>query len=117
VSAFLQDEEGDLALPANRMKLTDGRVETMQTLRSRLRVFREEWFLDVTAGTPYHQEILGKDKNPNAAESAIKLMITSCPGVTGLLEFSFEIDKATRVATVAFKVSSDFGPIEISEEI
>ncbi len=115
MTAFLQDTDGDLALTKNRMRMTDGRIETAQTLRSRLRVFEGEWFLDETAGTPYFQEVLGKSKNPRSAEAAIKAVIVGTPNVTGLLEFSFTLNKQTREASVAFKVSSPFGPIELSE--
>ncbi len=113
--AFLQDDNGDLALVKNQMHLTDGKTELKQRLRSRLRVFQGEWFLDVGAGTPYYQEILGKHKNTRQVEASIKSIVSNTDGVIDLLEFSFNVDKATRTARVDFKVSCLTGNLEMSE--
>lgn len=117
MTALLQDTNGDFKIINGRLRLTDGKLEVAQTIRSRLRVFQGELFLDITAGTPYFQQVIGKDKNPNTAESAIKSVITSTPGVLELLEFSFNIDKATREASVAFKVRAEDGIIELEEDL
>jgi hypothetical protein len=117
MSAFLQTEDGDLALQSNRMQLCDGKTQLKQALLARLRVFRGEWFLDLQAGTPYFEQILGKNNNPGGPEGALKEVITQTPGVRSLQEFSFELDRRTRVAAVSFTVDSDFGPLSLQEEI
>jgi hypothetical protein len=117
MSAFKQTDDGDLALESNRLSLVDGRLQVRQALLARLRVFRGEWFLDQEAGTPWFQEILGKNLNPGGAESAIKGVIRETPGVLRLIEFSFTVDRRTRVATVDFSVETEEGALALQEEI
>jgi hypothetical protein len=117
MSAFLQTEDGDLALLSNRMQLCEGATQLKQALLARLRVFKGEWFLDLESGTPYFERVLGKNNNPGGAEGALKEVITQTPGVRSLLEFSFDVDSRTRVAAMSFTVDSDFGPLSLQEEI
>jgi hypothetical protein len=116
-TSFLQTDDGDLALTGNRLALVEGQQQIRQALLGRLRVFQGEWFLDVDAGTPWFQRILGKNLNPRGAEAALKAVIAETPGVTRLVQFSFNVDPATRQAQVAFEVGTDFGNVAIEQEI
>lgn len=122
MSAFLQTADGDLAITANSLSLVDGtvendegKVEVMQAIRSRLRVFRGECFLDQQAGTPWYQSILGKGRDLRAAESELREVVLSVPETLALLEFTFEVDQDTREASVTFRVSTTYGVITLTE--
>ncbi len=57
-----------------------------QAVITRLRLWKGEWFLDVTDGTPWQQNVLGKQTgNPDAA---IKARILGTPGVTSIMSYS-----------------------------
>lgn len=115
MAAFLQTTTGDLALTKNSLALTAGKTEVAQTLRSRLRVFRGEWFLDREAGTPWNQSVLGKHVDGRGAEAALKAVVLAVPDVDKLLEFDFRVNTATRTASLALKVSTTFGSVSLQE--
>jgi hypothetical protein len=82
-----------------------GSAAVAQAIQTRLRLFLGEWFVDVTDGTPWLQEILGKrfGADPNAA---IKLRILGTPGVTSIVTYSSTI--TGRSISVSGTVSTQF---------
>lgn len=109
------DANGHVTFVNNDLVFVEGSEEVAQLILERLRTFLGEWFLDVTIGVPYFEEVLVK--NPTAAESVLKREIILTPGVLELLEFTFTVDKSTRKATLNFKVISTDGPIERMVEL
>jgi len=84
-----------------------------QALLTRLKLWQGEWFVDVTDGTPYLQQVLGErpGKNPDAA---IKNRILGTPGVTGINSYSSQFDGATRTFTVTANVQTQYGAASVS---
>jgi hypothetical protein len=100
----IDDQTGDLAVVGNNLMLVDRADEVRQLLRSRIRTFLEEWFLDTTIGLPYHQSIFVKGTRPETVASYIKREILGCPGVLALLEYSQDFDSQNRQLTASFRV-------------
>lgn len=92
-------------------RIVEGRRAVAQRLRSRFLTHRGEWFLDLTFGTPYRQEIFIKPANVPAVSALIRRLILQTPGVTGLAAFAATFDHATRVLTVSFTATTDEGDI------
>lgn len=112
------DDDNDLAVENNSLVLIAGADEVTQRLRSRLRMWRGEWFLDLTRGVPYRQEIFVKGNAPSRIQAAIQKEIATVSGVQELLEYSQDIDTATRALSVTFKARATDGIIiEFSEAI
>ena len=105
--------EEDLVYINNTTYLIDGADECLQAIRKNLKTFLGEWFLDSGYGTPWTQQIL--IKNPTAASAALKLVISQTIGVQSLTAFNFSF--ANGVATVTFKVQSEFGPLSGTAEV
>jgi hypothetical protein len=112
------DETGDLAIDANELVLVSAADEVAQRLRCRLRSFLGDWFLNVTQGVPYRDEVFAKRNAPSRVEAAIKKEILTTSGVQELLEYTQVLDGSTRRMTVDFKVRATDGTIvEFSEAI
>lgn len=112
------NDDHDLALENNRLVLLSGADEVAQRLRCRLKMFRGEWFLNVTRGVDYRGEVFVKRNAPTRVEAELKRAILTTSGVLELLEYSQVIDAAVRSMTVDFKVKATDGDIvEFSEAI
>lgn len=85
------------------------REEIAQTVATRLRLFLGEYFRDITDGTPWWEQILGKPTSLAAAEAAIKNRIIRTDGVVRLLSFSTDFDLPTRKYTVNCGILTTFG--------
>lgn len=77
-----------------------------QAISTRLKLWQGEWFLDITAGTPWIQSILGRSQNPDAY---IKAAILGTEGVTSLTSYSSTYDGTTRAFTVSGTVATLYG--------
>jgi len=95
---------GDLMVENNNIVFTSGQLEeAAQSIQSRLRTFRGEWFLDTNLGTPWYQEILKKNPNMSVVETELRTVIMETPFVAGLNQFSFELDSRLRTMSVVMQ--------------
>jgi hypothetical protein len=85
-----------------------------QAIGTRLKLWRGEWFVDLSDGTPYNEDVLGKRSNRNP-ESAIKQRILATPGVTAITTFSSSFDGDSRLLTINATVDTLYGPVTVSE--
>lgn len=107
------NRDNDIFLDANgSLALVEEGAETVQHVRTRLQFFLEEWFLDLTAGTPWFQTILVKPINLGTVESIIKARILETPGVEELTAFSMAFDSDTRFLDVEFSAVTVYGTID-----
>lgn len=87
----------------------DGAERVAQAVGIRLRTWLGEWFLDVTHGVPYVDEVLGKGRRPELVEAVLRAQILSVAGVQGIDAFALTIDPRARTARVDFTVRSAEG--------
>ncbi len=88
--------------------------EIAQTVTTRLRLFLGEYFRDVTDGTPWFEQILGKGSSLQAKEAALKNRIVQTDGVIRLTSFSTDFDIATRNYVVSAGILTAFGETQIN---
>ena len=105
------DESGDL-ITRGKMFLS-GREAIAQTVVTRLKLFLGEFFRDVTDGTPWFQQILGKFENLNAVEALLRNRIARSPGVIRLLSFALQFDLDSRTLSVQAQVLTQYGEQDI----
>ncbi|HEC73106.1 MAG TPA: hypothetical protein ENI26_01900 [Methylophaga aminisulfidivorans] len=105
------DENGDIVTYGDIF--ISGREEIAQTCVTRLNLFLGEYFRDVTDGTPWFQQILGKFGNLNNVESLLRNRIARTPGVVRLLSFNLDYDLQKRTITVSSYVLTKFGETEV----
>ncbi len=103
---FLLDDDGDLVIP---LQFSRGLPAVAQGIRCRVLLFRDEWFLDLDAGVPYYQDLLGQRFNAARARSIFRDAILSAPGVLELLSLEVSFDAGARLLSVRWKVSTVFG--------
>ncbi len=90
--------------------------EIAQTVSTRLRLFLGEYFRNITDGTPWFEQILGKNVNMSAREAALRNRIANTPGVIRLIAFSLNFpDVNARVLTVTASVLTQYGPVTVTE--
>jgi len=107
------DENGDIVTQGS-MFLT-GREEIEQTIKTRLRLFLGEYFRDITDGTPWFEQILGKGTTLSAREAALRNRIVRTPGVVRLTSFSTNFDLNTRTYSVTAGALTTYGLITVTE--
>ena len=87
-----------------------------------LRAFRGEWFKDIRYGTPWiknddnNVSILNKVPK-NVFDSYIRESILSNEEAISIISYSSFIDAYTGEITITASVETEFGIIEITEEI
>lgn len=88
-----------------------------QAVLTRLRLWRGEWFINTTDGTPWNQEILGKRQRGKSPDGAIKKRILGTEGVREILSYSSNFDGNTRNLTVNATISTIYGEATITERL
>lgn len=69
-----------------------------QAVQTRLLLWRGEWFLDTTDGTPWLQGILGHNTN---YDLEIQRRILDTPGVTEIIRYSSNVNSARELSVTA----------------
>lgn len=105
------DESGDL-ITRGKMFLTEQEA-IAQTIVTRLKLFLGEYFRDITDGTPWFQQILGKFENLNAVEALLRNRIARTQGVVRLLSFNLDYDINTRTLSVSSTVLTVYGEADV----
>ena len=83
-----------------------------QAVKTRLLLMTGEWFLDVTEGTPYATDILGKGTQP-LYDAAIQNRIKGTQGVTAVRFYESSLDPITRSLTVTATIDTLYGQAQI----
>lgn len=106
------NECNDIFLSVNRIAINTEAEQVAQAVRSRLLFYQGEWFLDLTAGIPYFQQIFQKPAQIATAESVIKSEILKTKGLNSLTSFSSNFDRQTRQFSVSFTANTIYGEID-----
>lgn len=88
-----------------------------QKLKIRLWLFLGEWYLDTSAGTPFHQNILVKNPNIPLIDTILKSRILGTEGVTELKSYESAYDSAQRKLEVTFQAQTDAGLVTVEGTI
>lgn len=83
-----------------------------QAVLTRLRLWRGEWFLDNTEGTPWQDAVLGKQP-PALYALAVRERITGTPGVKTLLSFTTKNDSQTRRLVYSATLDTVYGEVTV----
>jgi len=111
----LDTQSHDLIVANYDLQLNTGLSLVQQRLKQSLIFFLGEWYLDVTDGVPYYQDILIKSPVRITVESILKTTIIETPGVLELTSFELEYTPASRELHLDFRVKTEFGDLELSE--
>lgn len=105
----------DIFLNGNRISVNQDAEQVAQKVKTKLLFYQGEWFLDITVGVPYFQQVFVKPALIGTIESLIKSQIINTEGVSRLTSFSSNFDRSTRKMSVSFSALTIYG--EIDQEI
>lgn len=105
-------EDGDIVTQGQQF--IQQREEIAQTVLTRLRLFLGEYFRDITDGTPWHEQILGKFASLSTVEAVLRARIANTPGVIRLTSFNADFDLASRRYSFTAGILTEFGLDEIT---
>lgn len=107
------DENGDMSFGSGSLDFHINTPEGVaQSVKTRLGLWLEEWFLDVTDGTPWAQLVLGKHTEQTFA-NAIKKRILNTAGVKGIESIEFIQDMDKRSLTLHCVIDTDYGVVSL----
>jgi hypothetical protein len=84
-----------------------------QAVLTRLNLHQAEWFVDITDGTPWGTQILGK-RNGRNYDAALRQRILGTQGVQEILSYSSTYNGNTRTLTVNATLSTIYGTTTIT---
>jgi hypothetical protein len=109
------DAESDMTFGRGGLNfLVDSPEAVGQSILTRLMLWRSEWFLDLSEGTPWMQQILGKPRGPGSPDAAIRQRILGTPYVLRLIDYSSALDRTSRHWMVRALVDTAFGRIQFT---
>ena len=88
-----------------------------QQIKINLLSFLGEWFLDVTYGVPYLEEILVKNPRMASVETILRSHISSVPDVVRIDSLAISWERQTRNLRVEFTCTTNLGPIRESVKL
>ncbi len=105
-------QEQDLLLEGNHdlkiidfdLQLTKDEQIIAQRVKQALLLFKGEWFLDIDAGVPYYENILGQKKDLDTIRAIYVSTIRSVKGVKDLTELNIEYDNNVRTISINFTI-------------
>ncbi len=110
MTAFELDSAGDIYVRDGSLARAVGADAVVQRLRTKLRFYLGEWYLNRAAGVPWFQKIFSTPADIENNERIIKKLILDDPDVVEIQEFSSAFEGATRAYTITFRVLTVFGP-------
>ena len=99
------------------LAVVDGLESARQRVAQRVRLFLGEWFLDASAGVPYHRDVFVRPATPALALAIITRAIRTVPGVTDVKDVAGSIDNASRTLTYSATVVTGDGNFGVAESV
>ena len=111
------DENGDYTFGGNAQSFYRNVPEAVaQSVVTRLKLWENEWFLDIAEGMPYIGGVLGKYTIQDT-DAIIKDKILSTEGVVEILEYSSSFSPDLRKFSVSVTISTIYGEATITEAL
>lgn len=106
---LLDEDTHDAIFVNGSTPITQDLLESLkQRLKIKLLTFKGEWFLDTNYGTPYFQQIFGKNRSKGSIDLIFRELIQDDEDVVNITEFESEIS-SDRTYTLTFSVKSRSG--------
>lgn len=109
------DEQGDMVFGAGLAAFHIDSVEAVaQAVRTRLALWKREWFLDLEEGLDWENEILGVHTE-GSRDLALRAHILETQGVTEIVAYFSTLDPTTRRFTVNVTLETVYGTASLEE--
>ncbi|CDG96950.1 conserved hypothetical protein [Xenorhabdus bovienii str. puntauvense] len=109
-----EDNNGDYSFgQGDNTFLINSPEAVAQAVKTRLNLWRGDWFLDTAAGTPYREAVL--EKNYSSA-MAIREHVLGTEGVTEIILLDAKRDPDTRKITLTATINTRYGKTTVTSE-
>jgi hypothetical protein len=114
---LLIDEDNQLVFVDGDLAWSRGIDAIVQQCRIALQMFQEEWFLNLDAGLPYWDQILGQKPviAMQAAQIYIRRELELVDGVVDITKLEITFERVTRTLKVRWQVDTEFGETPVDE--
>ena len=110
------DENGDMTFGSGLLNFYNQSVEEVaQSILTRLKLYRGEWFLDTTEGLPL-AAVVGKNAI-DTIQPAIRQRIINTPTNPVINELAFFFNPENRTSSLKADVSTIYGSIQLATEL
>lgn len=106
------DEKHDMMFGQGLTAYCRNQEATAQSVRTRLLLIEEEWFLDIEAGLPWLQRVMVKPANLALTEALIKQTILETEGILSIESFTMTFDRNSRALTINVSVRNIYGTVQ-----
>lgn len=115
---LLLGADNDLVVDTD-LHFTSGVIGVIQACRIRLSMFQGEWFLNLIAGIPYFQDILGKKPAIGiiATKVQFRAALLAVEDVTDVLQMDVTFDGPSRTLTAKWQVQTTFGDTAVQTTV
>ena len=107
------DKDGDMIFGHGRKDYLSEAEAVAQSVLTRLRLWKGEWYLDTEEGTPYLPDILGKGTESSAL-SALHDRILETEGVKDIVSIDGNVDEDSRHATFTITLDTIYGEVVVN---
>ncbi len=104
----------DLLITGLDLSVIKGADRVRQNVLIKLKLWAGEWFLDTEFGTPYIEQVLGKQISLAGAVAALKKSILEVNDVDRITSFKYSFDRVARSLSVDFECATKYGLIRIT---
>lgn len=105
----LTRQSHDMYRSGNRIGLLRDSDAILQTVKTRLLLHYEEWFLDLAAGLPWFTEMLTYDPDFGLIENRVAETVLQTDGVVNLLSISLSFLAESRDLGIDFSYTDVYG--------
>jgi hypothetical protein len=91
--------------------LVDSPTAVAQAVLTRLKLWQGEWYLNLQAGTPWMQRVLGFSPGTGIPDSVVRQRILTTPYVTDMTDYTSSFNSTSRVFAVSCKLYTAFGQV------
>ena len=109
-------ETFDMDLSGSEFVMISDIYVVQQRLDIRLNIHQGEWLWDIYLGMAYRELVLKKNPNESIITVALQKVILDTPGITRILSWELEIDKATRHMIVNCEAETPYGAVLITTD-
>ena len=106
------DQNGDYVFGNNKLDYISGKEAVAQAIKTKIMLFYQEWWENISVGIPMFQSIVGKVADVNL-QMAITLLVTNriqeIPEVVSVKDVKVNSDSSNRVISLELKVDTIYG--------
>lgn len=103
------DENGDYTFGRGQEDFWRDTPEApAQAVLTRLNLWQGQWFLDTREGMTWKTQVLG-NRTTRTRDPAVRNRVLGTQGITGILEYSSNLDRDTRAYSVVMTVDTIYG--------